>query len=92
MTDRNPGQLLTTWLLLAVTVISGMALMAVAGPTTVVIAMLLVFAIVKCRFVALDFMGLRHAPAALRLGLLFWPAAIVLLAAAKLVLSAVLAT
>lgn len=92
MTDRNPKQLFNTWLVLAAIVISSMALMAVAGPTVVVIAVLLGLAIVKCRFVALDFMGLSHAPSALRLGLLIWPTALVLLAAAKLVLSAVLLT
>ncbi|NRQ17900.1 cytochrome C oxidase subunit IV family protein [Ensifer sesbaniae] len=92
MTDRNPKQLFNTWLVLAAIVISSMALMAVAGPTVIVIAVLLGLAIVKSRVVALDFMGLSHAPSALRLGLLIWPAALVLLAAAKLVLSAVLLT
>ncbi|KQX44914.1 MULTISPECIES: cytochrome C oxidase subunit IV family protein [Ensifer] len=87
MTDRNPRQLFKTWLVLAVAVMSGMALMAVAGPATLVIVVLLGLAIVKSRFVALDFMGLRQAPSALRLGLLIWPAALVLVAAAKLVLS-----
>lgn len=87
MTDRNPRQLFKTWLLLAVAVMSGMALMAVAGPATLVIVVLLGLAIVKSQFVALDFMGLRQAPSALRLGLLIWPAALVLVAAAKLVLS-----
>ncbi|MBZ7926977.1 cytochrome C oxidase subunit IV family protein [Ensifer adhaerens] len=90
MTDRNPRQLINTWLLLAGAVISGMALMAIAGPATLVIAVLLGLAIVKCRFVALDFMGLRQAPSTLRLGLLIWPAALVLIAAAKLVLSTAL--
>lgn len=90
MTDRNPRQLFNTWLLLAGAVISGMALMAIAGPATLVIAVLLGLAIVKSRFVALDFMGLRRAPSALRLGLLIWPAALVLVAAAKLVLSTAL--
>ncbi|MBD9625152.1 cytochrome C oxidase subunit IV family protein [Ensifer sp. ENS06] len=87
MTDRNPRQLFNTWLLLAVAVFSGMALIAVAGPATLVIVVLLGLSIVKSRFVALDFMGLRQAPSALRLGLLIWPAALVLVAAAKLVLS-----
>lgn len=90
MTDRNPRQLFNTWLLLAGAVISGMALMAIAGPATLVIAVLLGLAIVKSRLVALDFMGLRQAPSALRLGLLIWPAALVLVAAAKLVLSTAL--
>lgn len=90
MTDRNPGQLFNTWRMLAVLVISGMALMALAGPTVVVIAALLALAIIKCRFVALDFMGLGQAPAALRMGLLIWPAALVLLAAAKVLLTTVL--
>ncbi len=57
MTDRNPKQLFNTWLVLAAIVISSMALMAVAGPTVIVIAVLLGLAIVKSRFVALDFMG-----------------------------------
>ncbi|MEI3850903.1 MULTISPECIES: cytochrome C oxidase subunit IV family protein [unclassified Ensifer] len=90
MTDRNPRQLFNTWLVLAVVVLAGMALMAIVGPTASVIALLLGLAVVKCRFVALDFMGLRQAPSALRLGLLIWPVTLVLLAAAKLVLSTVL--
>ncbi|WP_077964988.1 cytochrome C oxidase subunit IV family protein [Ensifer adhaerens] len=90
MTDRNPRQLFNTWLRLAGVVISGMALMAVAGPATLVIAVLLGLAVVKSRFVALDFMGLRQAPSALRVGLFIWPAALVLVAAAKLVLSTAL--
>ena len=84
MTDRNPRQLFNTWLVLAVVVLAGMALMAIVGPTASVIALLLGLAVVKCRFVALDFMGLRQAPSALRLGLLIWPATLVLLAAGKL--------
>lgn len=90
MTDSNPRQLFNTWLVLAVVAISGMALMAVAGPTAAVIGVLLGLAIVKSRLVALDFMGLRHAPSVLRLGLLIWPAALVLIAAAKLMLGTVL--
>ncbi len=90
MTDHNPRQLFKIWLLLAMVVISGMALMAIAGPTPLVIAVLLGLAIIKCRFVAFDFMGLREAPSALRLGLLAWPAALVLAAAAKLVLGTAL--
>jgi nitric oxide reductase NorF protein len=90
MTSHNPRQLFNTWLLLAGAVISGMALMAIAGPATLVIAVLLGLAIVKSRFVALDFMGLRQAPSALRLGLLIWPAALVLAAAAKLLLGTAL--
>ncbi|MEI2298258.1 cytochrome C oxidase subunit IV family protein [Ensifer sp. MJa1] len=92
MTDRNPRQLFNTWLLLAATVLSGMTLMAVGGPTIPVIAVLLGLAIVKSRLVALDFMGLRHAPSALRLSLLFWPATLVLIAAAKLMLGTILFT
>ncbi|MGE6784066.1 cytochrome C oxidase subunit IV family protein [Ensifer adhaerens] len=90
MTDHNPRQLFKIWLLLAMVVISGMALMAIAGPTPLVVAVLLGLAIIKCRFVALDFMGLREAPSALRLSLLTWPAALVLIAAAKLVLGTAL--
>ncbi|WDZ80100.1 cytochrome C oxidase subunit IV family protein (plasmid) [Ensifer adhaerens] len=90
MTDRNPRQLFNTWLVLAVVVIAGMALMAIVGPTAPVIAVLLGLAVLKCRFVALDFMGLRQAPSALRIGLLIWPVALLMLAAAKLVLSTAL--
>ena len=92
MTDRNPTQLFNTWLLLAGAVISGMALMAIAGPAALVTAVLLGLAIVKSRFVALDFMGLRQAPSALRLGLLIWLATLVFIAATKLILGAFLFT
>ncbi|OOG71021.1 hypothetical protein BLJAPNOD_04248 [Ensifer sp. M14] len=90
MTHHDARRLRNIWALLIAIVLSGMIIMTLWGGTAVVIVALLALAVVKCRLVALDFMGLRQAPAGLRFGLFAWPALLVLLALAKLAMGVVL--
>lgn len=90
MTHHNERRLRNIWAVLIAIVLSGMAVMAVWGGTALVTAALLVLAVIKCRLVAMDFMGLRQAPAGLLFGLLAWPVTLALLAVAKLAMSMVL--
>ncbi|OCP37752.1 cytochrome C oxidase subunit IV family protein [Ensifer sp. LC163] len=89
MTHHNARRLHNIWAVLVAIVLSGMVMMTFWGGTTAVTVALLSLAVIKCRLVALDFMGLRHAPAGLRFGLLAWPVILALLALAKLVIGAV---
>ncbi|WP_457585135.1 cytochrome C oxidase subunit IV family protein [Ensifer canadensis] len=90
MTRHNARRLRNTFAVLIGIVISGMVIMTLWGGTAVVIAILLILAVIKCRIVALDFMGLGQAPAGLRFGLLAWPVILALLALAKLAMDVVL--
>lgn len=90
MTHHNARRLHSTWAVLVAIVLAGMVMMMVWGGTAAVTVALLLLAVIKCRLVALDFMGLRQAPVGLRFGLLAWPIILVLLALAKLVMGAVL--
>ncbi|KQW50236.1 MULTISPECIES: cytochrome C oxidase subunit IV family protein [Ensifer] len=90
MTHHNARRLRNTFAVLIAIVLSGMAIMTICGGTAFVIAALLVLAVIKCRLVALDFMGLGQAPAGLRFGLLAWPMMLALLALAKLAMDVVL--
>ncbi|MGF6177541.1 cytochrome C oxidase subunit IV family protein [Ensifer sp. 4252] len=90
MTHHNARRLRNTFVALIAIVLSGMVIMTLWGGSAAVIPALLVLAVIKCRLVALDFMGLRRAPAGLRFGLLAWPVVLALLALAKLAMDAVL--
>ncbi|KOF20261.1 MAG: cytochrome C oxidase subunit IV family protein [Ensifer adhaerens] len=89
MTHHNARRLHNTWAVLVAIVLSGMVMMTFWGGTAAVTVTLLFLAVVKCRLVALDFMGLRQAPVGLRFGLLAWPIILALLALAKLAMGAV---
>ena len=84
MTHHDERRLWKTFATLILLVAFGMILMTLWGGTAAATAALLVLAVIKCRLVALDFMGLAQAPAGLRFGLLAWPAILALLALAKL--------
>lgn len=84
MTHHSERRLFNIWAVLVAIVLAGMAIIMLWGGAAGVIAALLALAIIKCRLVALDFMGLRQAPAGLRFGLLAWPVVLALLAFAKL--------
>lgn len=89
MTHHNARRLHNTWAILVAIVLLGMVMMMFWGSTTAVTVALLSLAVIKCRFVVLDFMGLRQGPVGLRFGLLAWPVILVLVAVAKLVMGAV---
>lgn len=61
---------------------------ALSGNMVMPIAIVLLAALAKARIVVLDFMGLRHAPGALRFALVAWPLTFVLLALSRTVLMA----
>lgn len=90
MTHHSERRLFNIWAVLIAIVLAGMAIMMLSGGAAAAIATLLALATVKCRFVVLDFMGLRQAPFGLRFGLLAWPAMLALLAFAKLATAVVL--
>lgn len=64
---------------------------ALSGNMVMPIAIVLLAALAKARIVVLDFMGLRHAPGALRFALVAWPLTFVLLALSRTVLMALAA-
>ncbi|OCP25187.1 MULTISPECIES: cytochrome C oxidase subunit IV family protein [unclassified Ensifer] len=90
MTHHNARRLQNTWAVLVAIVLSGAVMMMFWGGTTAVTVALLLLAVIKCRLVVLDFMGLRQGPAGQRFGLLTWPIILVLLALAKLAIGAAL--
>lgn len=90
MTHHSERRLFHIWAVLVATVLAGMAIITLWGATVAVILALLALATIKCRLVALDFMGLRQAPAGLRFGLLAWPAMLALLALTKLAMAVLL--
>ncbi|MFK3779315.1 cytochrome C oxidase subunit IV family protein [Agrobacterium sp. NPDC089420] len=61
-----PARLLAIWFVLVSLSILGPTLGSEGENRTFVAAAILAFAVVKVRFVGLDFMELRHAPVAMR--------------------------
>lgn len=83
MTDRTRNQLNRSWIALLLAALASMAVVMLGGRVPAVVAVVLAVAIFKSRLIVLDFMGLRSAPAALRLGLLAWSVFFALAAVAK---------
>lgn len=59
---------MVTWVILVILAVASPILGIEGGSGSLVVAIVLTLAVVKVRLVGLDFMELRHAPAAMRLG------------------------
>lgn len=71
--DRTEQRLAAVWtVMVAMTLLSYTASESWFGHAKLGIASVIVLAMIKVRFVVLDFMDVRHAPLALRLILEFW--------------------
>ncbi|SMC73381.1 cytochrome C oxidase subunit IV family protein [Rhizobium sp. RU36D] len=90
MTRRDREELLGILMLLLVLATGSAIVSALAGPTVVPIAAVLLMAFVKSRFVILDFLELRSAHAGLRNAVLAWPVGLLSLALVKWIALAVL--
>lgn len=91
MAHGTARQLNLAYAILIALALSGVALAAWGAVLPAAGAGILVLAVLKARFVIIDFMGLGAAAPALRIGLIAWPVAFALAGLGKIALSAVLA-
>lgn len=91
MAHGTARQLNLAYAILIALALSGVVLAAWGAVLPAAGAGILVLAVLKARFVIIDFMGLGAAPPALRIGLIAWPVAFALAGLGKIALSAVLA-
>ena len=91
MTTRSPAALARIWLLLLALSLCGVLAVRLSAGSGAAIAVVLVLALFKCRFILLDFMGLRDAPVLLRRALFCWCVVVAGLALAKVLVLAAMA-
>ncbi len=88
MTRQDREQFVSAFAMLMMLAIFGAVIGGLGGGLLVPVAAVLVMAYAKGRFVILDFMELRARHGGLKVALLAWPAALLLLAFARAIAAA----
>lgn len=83
MTAHSKTRLFTTWALLLLLSVTAVLVARHDSASTVGLGIVLALALVKCRLILLDFLGLRSASPLLRRALYAWCVALAMLALAK---------